>query len=76
MAREKTTNHVEPSDADVRALLVQAMADVGADPAIVYAFQRTGVYLCEENERTLPTEKLQAFDAAVEEYEQHTRQPN
>jgi methylphosphotriester-DNA--protein-cysteine methyltransferase len=44
------------------------MADVGADPALVYAFRKTGVYACEENERRLPKSKLVAFDSAVKEY--------
>ncbi len=56
------------SDPEAHAVLVQAMADVGADPALVYAFRKTGVYVCEENERRLPKSKLAAFDAAVEEY--------
>ena len=57
----------EPSDAEARGILVQAMADVGANPALVYAFQKTGVYVCEENEHSLPGESLRAFDGAVEE---------
>ena len=44
------------------------MADVGADPALVYAFQKTGVYVCEDNERQLPKESLKAFEGAVDEY--------
>lgn len=56
------------SDAEVREILVQAMADVGADPALVYAFQKTGVYVCDENEKRLPKESLKAFDGAVDEY--------
>ena len=44
------------------------MADVDADPALVYAFQKTGVYVCEENKKRLPKEKLRAFDGAVDEY--------
>ena len=58
----------EPTDAEVRDILVHAMADVGADPALVYAFQKTGVYVCDENEKRLPKEKLKAFDGAVDEY--------
>ena len=58
----------EPTDEDVRDILVHAMADVGADPALVYAFQKTGVYVCDENEKRLPKEKLKAFDGAVDEY--------
>jgi hypothetical protein len=56
------------SDAEVRDILVHAMADVGADPALVYAFQKTGVYLCEENEKCLPPSSIKAFDRAVDEY--------
>jgi hypothetical protein len=58
----------ELSDAEVRDILVHAMADVGADPALVYAFQKTGVYVCEENEKRLPKKSLKAFDGAVDEY--------
>lgn len=56
------------SDAEVRSILVQAMADVGADPALVYAFQKTGVYICDENEKRLPKDSLKAFDGALDEY--------
>ena len=56
------------SDAEVRDILVHAMADAGADPAFVYAFQKTGVYLCEENEKRHSKEKLKAFESAVDEY--------
>jgi hypothetical protein len=40
----------------------------GADPALVYGFQKTGVYVCEENEERLSTAELNAFDGAVDEY--------
>jgi len=56
------------SDPEAHAVLVQSMADVGADPALVYAFRKTGVYVCEENEKRLSKAKLAAFNAAVEEY--------
>jgi hypothetical protein len=56
------------SDAEVRDVLVNAMAEVGADPALVYAFRKTGVYVCPENEKRLPKTSLRAFDAAVDEY--------
>ena len=44
------------------------MAEVGADPALVYAFQKTGVYICDNNEKRLPKAALKAFDGAVDEY--------
>jgi len=31
-------------------------------------FQKTGVYVCDENEKQLPKESLKAFDGAVDEY--------
>jgi hypothetical protein len=58
----------ELSDPEVRDILMHAMADVGADPALVYAFQKTGVCVCEENEKRLPKKALKAFDGAVDEY--------
>ena len=65
----------KPTDAEVRDILVQAMADVGADPALVYAFQKTGVYVCDENEKSLPKKSLKAFDAAVDEYIAAVKRP-
>jgi transcriptional/translational regulatory protein YebC/TACO1 len=56
------------TDSEVRTILVHAMADLGADPALVYAFQKTGVYICDENEKRLPKASLKAFDGAVDEY--------
>jgi len=44
------------------------MAEVGADPALIYAFQRTGVYACEDNERRLSPSQLAAWNGAVDEY--------
>ena len=55
----KSHRRSEPTDAEVRAILIAAMAEVGADPALIYAFQRTGVYVCEENERRLSKQAWQ-----------------
>ena len=68
MHRRKAPPLLSVYDPEAHAVLVQAMADVGADPAFVYAFQKTGVYVCVENEMRLPKSKLAAFNAAVEEY--------
>ena len=67
-AQKRRKQKPELTDAKVREILAQAMADVGADPALVYAFQKTGIYVCDENEQRLPKEKLRAFDGAVDEY--------
>jgi hypothetical protein len=69
VARQKRKDRgADLADSEVQAILVQAMADVEADPAIVYAFKKTGIYVCEENEKRLPKASLKAFNDAVEEY--------
>jgi hypothetical protein len=68
MLRRRKNGTPEPSDAEVKTILVSAMADVGADPALIYAFQKTGVYVCEENEHRLSGSQLTAWNDAVDEY--------
>jgi hypothetical protein len=66
--RKRNQPKPDLSDAEVRTILVNAMAEVGADSALVYAFRKTGVYVCEENEKRLSNDSLRAFDAALDEY--------
>ena len=73
--RERKRHQTKLDDAEVRSILVNAMAEVGADPALVYAFRKTGVYVCEENEKRLSKSFLQAFDAAIDEYYAALRRP-
>ena len=47
---------------------MSAKAEVGADTALIYAFQKTGVYVCEENERRLSKHQLAAWSGAIDEY--------
>ena len=42
---------------------MNAMAEVGADPALIYAFRKTGVYVCPENEKSLSPSSMRAFNA-------------
>jgi hypothetical protein len=56
------------TDEEVRAILIKSMIDVEADPAIIYAFHKTGVYVCDENEHRLSPERLAAWNAAIDEY--------
>jgi len=56
------------TDEEVRAILVQSLVEVEADPAIIYAFHKTGVYVCDENERWLSAERLAAWNAAIEKF--------
>jgi hypothetical protein len=64
----KNHRRSEPTDAEVKAILISAMAEVGADPALIYAFQQTGVYVCAENEHRLSKRAMAAWHAAVDEY--------
>jgi hypothetical protein len=56
------------TDEEVRAILVQSMVEAGVDPAIIYAFHKTGVYVCDDNEDRLLPERLAAWNAAIVEY--------
>jgi hypothetical protein len=56
------------TDLEVRDILAQAMADVGADAALECAFKKTGVYVCDANEKKLSPRALGAFDSTISEY--------
>lgn len=72
---KKQQRGADLTDAEVRAILVHSMADADADPALVYAFQKTGMFICEENEKQLPDSSLKAFDGAVDEYRAALKRP-
>lgn len=67
MRKDRNRSH-ELTDTEVRDILANAMAEVGADPAVVFAFKRTGVYLCAENEDKLSQQRIAAWNAAVDLY--------
>lgn len=64
------------SDAEVKAIVTQAMADSGATPAAVYAFHKTGVYVTSDNESRWSPEQLRAWKYAIEEYDSLANCPN
>jgi hypothetical protein len=49
--------------------MVQAMKAAGLDPAYVYAFEKTGLLVTEQNQHLITERDLDAWDAAVREYE-------
>ena len=51
---------------------VQAMKAAGLDPALIHAFEQTGLLVTEDNQHLLPDKDVQAWYAAVAEY--HARQ--
>src|SRR6516225_17528 len=48
---------------------VEAMKRAGIDPAIIYAYEKTGRLVTEENQHLLPETALDEWQAAIEEYE-------
>jgi hypothetical protein len=52
---------------------VEAMKRAGIDPAIIYAYEKTGRLVTEENQHMLPETALNEWQAAIEEYEMRHR---
>jgi SEC-C motif len=54
----------------LEAEMVQAMKKAGVDPAIIYAFEKTnGLLVTEQNQHLIPEADLEAWNAAIDEYE-------
>ena len=49
--------------------MVQAMKKAGLNPAIVYAFEKTGLLVTEENQNLLSKKDIAEWEAAIWEYE-------
>ena len=49
--------------------MVQAMEQAGLHPAFVYAFEKTGLIVTEQNQNLLPEKDLAEWEAAIREYE-------
>lgn len=47
---------------------VQAMKEAGIRPAIIYAYEKTGRLVTEDNKSMIPDNALAEWNAAVEEY--------
>jgi SEC-C motif len=48
--------------------LVEAMKRAGLDPALIHAFEQTGLLVTEDNQHLIPEQDLQAWQAAVAAY--------
>jgi ribose 5-phosphate isomerase len=48
--------------------MVQAMKKVGIDPAVIYAFEKTGLIVTEDNQNLISDVDRAEWDAAVLEY--------
>jgi hypothetical protein len=52
----------------LEAMLVEDMKEAGLDPAFVYAFEKTGLLVSEENQHLIPERDLEEWRSAIEEY--------
>ena len=59
----------------LEAMMVEDMKAAGLDPAFIYAFEKTGLLVTEQNQHLIPEKDLAEWGAAVEEYEAKQRKP-
>ena len=62
-----------PHPEHLEAMMVEDMKAAGLDPAFIYAFERTGLLVTEQNQHLIPEKDLQAWDDAIREYEEKHR---
>lgn len=68
LARQKFQQRLAEHDLATRKKMVQAMRENNADPAYIYAFEKTGLLVFQETMDMLEPEQLEAWADAYEEY--------
>ncbi len=58
-----------PHPEHLEAMMVEDLQAAGMDPAFIYAFEKTGLLVTEQNQHLISDEDLAEWDAAIEEYE-------
>jgi hypothetical protein len=53
---------------EFQAKVAKAMREDGIAPSLIYAIEKTGILLTDENRHMMPTSHIEEFEAAVEEY--------
>jgi hypothetical protein len=71
LGRVAPTRPLSASEVDEAMLLVLREANVR--PEILYAYQKTGRLVTEENARLISAEDLAEWDAAVDEYRRNSK---
>lgn len=66
--RYERVSRSSPTDAEVRAILLDALVKAGGTPAAAYAFHKTGVLLTDDNEKNISRNRLRAWNRAIQEY--------
>ena len=64
-----------PHPEQIEHLTVKAMKEAGIDPAIIYAYEKTGRLVTEANQHLLSDADLDEWQDAIEEYEAKHRKP-
>jgi hypothetical protein len=57
-----------PHPEHLEAMLVEDMKKAGLHPAFIYAFERTGLLVSEENQHLIPEKDLEDWRSAIDEY--------
>ena len=57
-----------PHPEHLEAMMVEDMRSAGLDPAFIYAFEKTGWLVTEQNQHLIPENDLAEWDAAIQEY--------
>jgi hypothetical protein len=64
-----------PHPEHLEHMMVEDMKAAGLDPAFIYAFEKTGLLVTEQNQQLIPDKDLAEWDAAIAEYEAKHRKP-
>jgi hypothetical protein len=64
-----------PHPEHLEHMMVEDMKAAGIDPAIIYAYEKTGRLVTEENQNLLSDADLDEWDEAIEEYEATHKKP-
>src|SRR5262245_46676552 len=62
-----------PHPEHLEAMMAQDMKAAGLDPAFIYAFEKTGLLVTEQNQHLISETDLAAWDTAIREYEEKHR---
>jgi hypothetical protein len=63
-----------PHPEHLEAMIVEDMKAAGLDPAFVYAFEKTGLLVTQQNQHLIPDADLAQWQAAIEEFEAKHRE--
>jgi DNA-binding MurR/RpiR family transcriptional regulator len=71
LARQKFQQRMAQHNEETRQQMIQAMRDNNADPAYIYAFEKTGILVFQETMDLLEPEQLEQWAQAYEEYSEN-----